>query len=103
MHKTVTTQDDHATPFPSHSPNAKQDQNKDTPPFTLTAPAPCHPSTPLPRDTTSHLVMMPAGTTYSNTASGLTDTRACERMDSRVEDKAGGTSNARRDGGGRGW
>ena len=76
MPKTMTTQDDNATPCPSHSPDAKQDKDKNTPPFTLTAPASCDPSTPLPRDTTSHLDMMPADTTYSKTASGLRQTHA---------------------------
>ena len=54
MPKRMTTQDDYAIPCPSHSPNAKQDQDKNTPPFTLTAPPPSDPSTPRPRDTTSH-------------------------------------------------
>ena len=32
MPKTITTQDDNPMPFLSHSPHAKQDQDKNTPP-----------------------------------------------------------------------
>ena len=77
MPKTMTTQDDYAIPCPSHSPTAKQDQNKNTPPFTLTAPTPCDPSIPLPRDNTSH-----AGCHHllENCKRPQTDTCACERI-----------------------